>query len=86
MAFLGTNGFSLDRGMTTPDLAEANVKRAMVKSSRRRIVLADSSKADLSHFQHFTGIDEIALLITDSGLDEEISEALDNAGMEVLRP
>ena len=45
----------------------------------------DSSKADLSHFQRFAGIDEITLLITDSGLDEETSEALDNAGMEVLR-
>lgn len=48
-------------------------------------MLVDSSKAGLSHFQRFAGIDEITLLITDSGLDEETSEALDNAGMEVLR-
>ena len=38
VAFLGTNGFSLGHGMTTPDLAEAEAKRAMVVASRRRVV------------------------------------------------
>ena len=85
VAFLGTNGFSLDRGMTTPDLAEADAKRAMVAASRRRIVLADASKAGLSHFQRFANVEEVSLLITDSRLDDETTEAFDNAGMEVAR-
>ena len=85
VAFLGTNGFSLDRGLTTPDLAEADAKRAMIAASRRRIVLADASKAGLSHFQRFANVEEVSLLITDSRLDDETTEAFDNAGMEVAR-
>ena len=57
----------------------------LVAVSWRRIVLADASKAGLSHFQRFAGIEEISLLITDSRLDDETTEALDNAGMEVAR-
>lgn len=71
--------------MTTPDLAEADAKRAMVAASRRRIVLADASKAGLSHFQRFADVEEVSLLITDSRLDDETTEAFDNAGMEVAR-
>lgn len=85
VAFLGTNGFSLDWGMTTPDPVEAEVKRAMVASSRRSIVLADASKAGLSHFHRFAAVRDISMLITDSSLDEETAEALDAAGMEVVR-
>jgi hypothetical protein len=48
-------------------------------------VLADASKAGLSHFQRFAGVEEVSLLITDSRLDDETTEAFDNAGMEVAR-
>ena len=44
VAFLGTNGVSAERGLTTPDPAEAAVKRAMIAASRRSVVLADRSK------------------------------------------
>lgn len=85
VAFLGTNGFSLDWGMTTPDEEEAGIKRAMVASARRSIVLADAAKAGLSHFHRFAQIPQIAMLITDSSLDVETAQDLDAAGMEVIR-
>ena len=44
VAFAGTNGISTARGLTTPDLAEAAVKRALIASARRTVVLADHSK------------------------------------------
>lgn len=84
-AFLGANGFSVDHGVTTPDLAEADVKRAMVACARRPIVLAESSKAGRIQFQRFARIDDIAMLITDSNLDDETAEDLDAEGMEVVR-
>lgn len=85
VAFLGANGFSVEHGITTPDLAEADVKRAMVAAARRPIVLAESSKAGRSQFQRFARVDDISLLITDGGLDDETAESLDAAGMEVAR-
>jgi DeoR family fructose operon transcriptional repressor len=40
VAFLGTNGVSVQRGLTTPDVAEAATKRAMMRAARRVVVLA----------------------------------------------
>lgn len=85
VAFIGVNGFGLERGMSTPDEAEAVVKRAMVKSARRPIVVADSSKAGQERLHRFADVEEIAMLITDDGLDDETAAALDAAGMEVVR-
>lgn len=85
VAFLGVNGFSLQRGMTTPDEAEAAVKRAMVASARRPIVVADSSKAGQERLHRFAEVQEIAMLVTDDGLDDETATELDEAGMEVIR-
>ncbi len=85
VAFIGVNGFTLRRGMTTPDEAEAVVKRAMVKSARRTIVVADSSKAGQERLHRFAEMEEVAMLITDDGLDDETTEALDATGLTVIR-
>ncbi len=45
VAFLGTNGLSLDPGLSTSDPGEAATKRLRVWQARRRIVLADQSKS-----------------------------------------
>lgn len=85
VAFLGTNGFSVERGFTTPDQAEAAAKRAMVGASRRVIVVADAWKAGQVHLHRFADADEVAMLVTDSSLDDETAEDFDTAGVEVVR-
>ena len=42
VAFVGTNGVSADFGLSTPDPAEAAVKRAIVRAARRVVVVADA--------------------------------------------
>lgn len=85
VVFLGTNGFTLDRGFTTPDEVEADGKRAMVAAARRSIVLADASKAGQVHFQRFAVPGEVELLITDDRLDGETADAFEGAGTQVVR-
>jgi len=85
VAFLGTNGFSVTRGMTTPDQAEAMAKHAMVRSARRAIVVADSSKAEQVHFHRFARLEDIAMLVTDDGLDDETAAQFDANGLDVVR-
>ena len=46
MVFLGANGVSASRGLTTSDLEEAAVKRAMMRISQEIVVLADGTKFD----------------------------------------
>jgi DeoR/GlpR family transcriptional regulator of sugar metabolism len=52
-AFLSCSGFSLERGMTEILLAEAQIKRKVIESSKDLYALVDSSKfgrADLTSF------------------------------------
>ncbi len=81
VALLGTNGLSLDRGLTTPDPAEAAVKRLMLGAARRRIFLVDHSKIGLVRGIQHAQIADVDLLITDRGLDAEQRRALEAAGV-----
>jgi DeoR family fructose operon transcriptional repressor len=85
VAFIGTNGISVDRGLTTPDQAEAAVKRAMIAASRRAVVLADHTKIGVDHFARFGRLDQVDALITDSGVDEELAGQIEGAGVRVVR-
>ncbi|MFS8200556.1 DeoR/GlpR family DNA-binding transcription regulator [Streptomyces sp. CWNU-52B] len=84
VVFLAANGFSAEHGLTTPDLAEAAVKRAAVAAARRVVLLADSAKHGQEHFARFGGLGEVDLLITDSGLSPEAVTAIERGGTEVL--
>jgi DeoR family fructose operon transcriptional repressor len=85
VVFLGANGFSVDGGLTTPDLAEAAVKRGIVSAARRVVLLADSAKHGQEHFARFGDLADVDLLITDSGLSPKDAAAIEAAGTEVVR-
>ncbi|MEU4151597.1 MULTISPECIES: DeoR/GlpR family DNA-binding transcription regulator [unclassified Streptomyces] len=85
VAFVAANGFSAEHGLTTPDLAESAVKRAAVAAARRVVLLADSAKYGQEHFARFAGLDDVDLLITDSGLSPDDAAAVERGGTEVVR-
>ncbi|MFD5494813.1 DeoR/GlpR family DNA-binding transcription regulator [Streptomyces sp. NPDC001812] len=83
--FVAANGYSVEHGLTTPDLAEAAVKRAAMAAARRVVLLADSSKYGQEHFARFGGMNDVDLLITDSRLSPENALAIERGGTEVVR-
>ncbi|MBJ6639085.1 DeoR/GlpR transcriptional regulator [Streptomyces sp. DHE7-1] len=83
--FVAANGFSAEHGLTTPDLAEAAVKRAAVAAARRVVLLADSAKHGQEHFARFGGLSDVDLLITDNGLSQEDAALIERGGTEVVR-
>jgi DeoR family fructose operon transcriptional repressor len=85
VAFMATNGCSVERGLTTSDQAEAAVKRAMIASSRRRVLLADRTKIGHDHLVRFGDLSDIDVLITDTGLDTDLAADLAAAGPEIVR-
>lgn len=85
VVIMGTNGISLDRGLTTPDSAEAQVKAAMLKSARRKVLLADHSKFETNSFARFGELNELDLVITDFGLDEATALDYAAAGINLVR-
>lgn len=83
--FVAANGFSAEHGLTTPDLAEAAVKRAAMAAARRVVLLADSSKYGQEHFARFGDLSDVDLLITDTGLSPQDAAAVERGGTEVVR-
>jgi DeoR family fructose operon transcriptional repressor len=84
VAFVGTNGFSLARGLSTPDPSEAAVKHAICAAAAQTVVLADHSKHGEEAAVRFAAIDEFDVLISDFGLAEIDRLALEEAGVEVV--
>ncbi len=84
VAFVGTNGISVDHGLSTPDHSEAAAKRAMVAAARRVVVLADSSKVGAEHTVRFADLGDIDVLVTDSGIGDADRKSLEDYGLEVV--
>lgn len=81
VAFLGTNGISLDRGLTTPDPAEAAVKHLMLGCARRSVLLSDHSKIGQVSTHKHGDLTDIDLLITDTAITAPDEKALHAAGI-----
>ncbi len=84
VAFMGTNGISVERGLTTADVAEASVKRAIVAASRRVVVLADHTKFGREEFAMVAPLSLVDTVITDLELDVELAEDVENAGPRMV--
>jgi DeoR family fructose operon transcriptional repressor len=85
VAFLGTNGCSVERGLTTPDPAEATVKQAMIRAARRSVLLADHTKIGNDYLARFGSLSDLDLLITDTGLNDDLVAEMEAAGLRVAR-
>jgi DeoR family fructose operon transcriptional repressor len=85
LAFIGGNGVTLDRGVTVPDSAVAAVKAMAMRVSRRRILIADSSKYGVDSFVRFARMQDFERFITDDGLSAEQAAHLHDNGIDVTR-
>jgi len=82
--FLGADGLSLLSGVTTSNMLEAEVSRAMVRAADLVTVLTDSSKIDNVGFTSIVPISQIHQLITDEGVPADFVDALREQGVEVI--
>jgi DeoR family fructose operon transcriptional repressor len=84
VAFVGTNGLTVARGLSTPDPAEAAVKRDMCRAAQQVVVLADHTKVGEEDAVRFASIEEVDALVTDAGMSQVDRQALEDAGVEVV--
>lgn len=82
--FLGADGLSLQSGVTTSNVLEAEVSRAMVRATDQVTVLTDSSKINNVGFTTIVPITQIHQLITDDGAPSDFIDALRKQGVEVI--
>jgi DeoR family transcriptional regulator, fructose operon transcriptional repressor len=82
--FIATNGVDPSIGLTTPSMAEAEIKRKMISCAQEVILVTDSSKFGKSSFAKFADLDDVDVCITDSGIREEERKSLSTSGIKVI--
>lgn len=84
VAFVAANAVSLERGLGTPDSAEAAVKRAILSAADRSVLLVDHTKFDTESMLTYGGLREVDTVITGRELDGEKAEAMRDMGVRVV--
>jgi len=83
IAFIGAIAISLKSGITTNNILDAEVTRAIVANSRKIILLADSSKFGKNSHISIIGLKSINEIITDKGISGEIEEGIRKLGVKL---
>jgi len=84
MLFLGVDGMDLERGITTHYEPEAMLNRKMVEAARVVVAITDSSKFGRICLHRIIPIGELDKLITDTDAPEDIRQASQQLGFELL--
>lgn len=84
MAFLSCKGFSVDRGFTDSNEQESDMRKLMMKSSKKVIFLCDSTKFDRAGYVTTARLEDVDMLITDAPLPGEWAAALEGSGVTAV--
>lgn len=82
--FIGANGISIECGVTTPNIIEANTKKAMIEAAKKVYIVADSSKFYEVTFSFVCSVKDIDCIITDSGLSDQEAERYRQLGVDIM--
>jgi DeoR family transcriptional regulator, galactitol utilization operon repressor len=84
LAFVGTDGFTAECGLSTHLLEGAEIVRRMAARATQTILLADASKYGRRGFVQVLPLVSIRTLVTDTDLPVQAREEIDSAGVEVV--
>ncbi len=84
IAFLGTTGLDLSKGLTDNSTIESGIKRLAATNSDKCVILADGLKLGKVALKTFLRLDEVPLtVITDSNAPEHICASLQEKGITI---
>src|SRR5216110_1021063 len=84
LLFLGCYGFDVNAGLTTPNLAEGETNRTLIRVARRVVVLADHTKWALVGLSSFARLSEVDVLITHNMLPGDARNQVEEQAGEVV--
>jgi DeoR family fructose operon transcriptional repressor len=84
VAFLAIHSASAAAGLTYPTFEEVAVKQQMIRSARRVILLADSSKLGRAALIHVAPLEVVDTLITAGPCDRDEEAAIRQLGVNVI--
>lgn len=84
--FLSVTSFSIRMGAMETDLAETEVKQSMFRSAGETILVADSSKFNMTSLIQVAPLKQIAKIVTDDGMPADAIREIEAQGVEVITP
>ena len=81
--FLGVDSFSIENGVSTPNLEEALLNQLMIQQADKVIAVFDSSKFNKRSFVHIADAKELDYIITDRAIPTGMTSKLKQLGVEV---
>lgn len=82
--FMGTRGVSLEHGLTNDYLQETLTDRAILKSGREVIIVADHTKVNRVATVLLAPLSQMHTFVTDSKADKKFLQALKREGIQVV--
>lgn len=74
LCFMGAHGLDAQRGLTSPNLLEAETNAAFIESTGRLVVLADSTKFQVRALATIAAVSAVDTIITDDGTSVAMRE------------
>ena len=84
LAFIGVGGLRPEPGLADYEVDDARVKRAVIRSARRTVVLADASKLGKVTFSTMALLTDIDTLVTDAPASDPTVAAAARLGIEII--
>ncbi len=75
LCFMGVHGLDAGRGLTSPNLLEAETNAAFIESTGRLVVLADSTKFQVRSLATIAQLSAVDTVITDDGVGAAVRES-----------
>jgi DeoR/GlpR family transcriptional regulator of sugar metabolism len=82
--FVSASGISIDRGLTTSDITEASIKKAMINAAEKVFCVADHSKFEKVTLVSFAPLDCLDILVTDRVVGDGISNVISEIGVKLV--
>jgi len=86
--FLGVDSFSVESGLSTPNVEEASTNQVMISRAAEVIAVFDSSKVGKRALAFIASVDKLNTIVTDSGFPANIQSQLEsmNVTVETVNP
>ena len=84
--FLSVTSFSIRMGAMETDMAETEVKQSMLRSAGETILVADSSKFNVTSLIQVVPLKQIAKIVTDDGIPTDAIQEIEAQGVELITP
>ncbi len=84
VVFISTQGFSIEHGATVPDVEDSDVKRSILNSAKKRVLVADHTKFEKTYLAKHADVTDFDVIITDEQTDPQYISKLKKVCSQVI--